>query len=123
MRNFIRSINRFFFVLLFFAPLLCFSQQKSNNGKGNGNASGQEKWDNWSLTGNEGKSGDKLGTTNNQPVTIVTKDSVRMEIKPNGDIGVAKNIEVNGSVKANAVQLYDGTRLGDSIFTKPMYFR
>jgi hypothetical protein len=117
-------------------PIISFSQSQNNNGHGNGNgngngkgnANGQDKWDTWSLDGNEVKSNDVLGTTNNQPLRIVTKDSVRMEIKANGDVQMNKNAAINGKldvgiINGNSLSLNTGNTprflinpAGDALF-------
>ena len=100
MKNVVLTKKQVVLFALIILPIIGFSQSKSNNGNGN-NGNGQR--DKWSLDGNAAQNKDVLGTTNNQSLQVITNDSLRMEIKANGDVQVNKNMSIIGKLDVGTI--------------------
>lgn len=64
---------------------------------------------NWQTTGNNAGQNDVLGTTNNQTLNVETNDTVRIYVKPDGNVGLGTDkttgykLSVDGKVRAREV--------------------
>ena len=64
---------------------------------------------NWGLSGNSIMGTEVLGTTNNQPLNLISNNTTRLTIKPDGNIGIGTTatsgflLSVDGKVRAREV--------------------
>lgn len=97
------------------------------NNQGNSSASPGIPSQTWSLFGNRGTDHvkDKLGTTDNTDLVIVTNNEERMRILSNGNIVIAKSLDIGGNlrIRGDSVIIDKNLYVADTTFTRSLYVK
>ncbi len=107
----LKSYFRLFPGIVFLAMLFFLFQVTGNaQGQGGGGETGHAKF--WTKTGNTPSADEFIGTTGEQPLRVLTNDSLRVIITPNGLVGInleqpATTLDVNGKVTGSAYRIRD----------------
>jgi hypothetical protein len=88
-------------------------------------ASGNISWSNaaigWGLAGNTLSGGEKLGSTNGNPLTFITNNADRMTITPSGNIGIGTTVPQNRLQIGNQLGLITANVADFGAFVRNIY--